>query len=189
MTYKKAGFFPEIKLAEYAQITENKLQGRVHTHYRRQIGELEDLGFRRPVYCLEALGPFSLILSFPILLLAFRREVILVLRPLRLAVGNALLFHDDPPAVALCMGYGVKIYSELPDQTLLVSSDFSSAALPRPGVRIERVFPFSSIAAAWEAHRMRAAAAFGQARFAPRRLDFGRYVEMSRREEDLSQYA
>jgi hypothetical protein len=179
---------PEGTLAEYAQITDRKLEERIRARYLQQIGAIEALGFRRPVFCLEALGPYSLILNFPILLLAYRREVFVRLRPMRLAVGNVLLFHDDPPAVALCMGYGVKIYSELPDQTLLISSDFRTAAQPLPGVRIVRMSPYASIEEAWKAHRERASLAFSQARFAPRRPDFHRYVEMSRREEDLSQY-
>ena len=140
------------------------------------------------MYCLEEDRPYSVILHLPVLLLAFRRELILFRRPLRLAVGNALLFHADPPTAALCMGLGVKFYSRLPDGTLLITSDFRTHAVPRPGAAIVRLSIFDSIEAAWAAHRDRVGDAFGQSRFPPRRPGFREYVEMSHREEDLSQY-
>lgn len=175
-------------MADYTQITNTDQQKRIRARYRHQISSLEALGFQHLAYCLEALGPYSVLLNLPVLLLAFNKEVIVFLRPLRLAVGNALLFHADPSTISLCMGLGVKLYSYLPNGTILISSDFHTQARPRPGAHVVRLSPFPSIEATWRAHRDRVASAYEQRPAAPESPSFHQYVGMSRREEELSQY-
>jgi hypothetical protein len=175
-------------MAEYSEIADTTLQARIRDRYLRQVSSLHALGFRHLAYGLEALGPYSVILNFPILLLSFRKEVIVFPRPLRLAVGNALLSHSDPPSIALCMGMGVKIYSAVADGALVISSDFKTRARPRPESSITRLSPFPSIEETWHAHRVHALARLPEGTSTSAIPSFHQYVEMSHREEDLSQY-
>jgi len=174
-------------MAEYAEITDPQLQERVRARYRNEIAVLRSLGFRQLACGLEALGPYSVILRFPILLLAYGREVLVFLRPLRLAVANALLFHTEPHAIALCMGMGVKIYSAFEDRTVLISSSFETHLKPRPGSSIVRLSAFPSIEKAWEVHRDQVSARVAQGNVALTEVAFRDYVAMSRQEEDLAQ--
>jgi hypothetical protein len=178
----------EAPMAEYSEITAPRLQARIRDRYHREITSLGDLGFRHLAYALEALGPYSAILNLPILLLSFNREVVVFRRPLRFAAGNALLSHSDPPSIALCMGMGVKIYSALTDGTILISSDFDTQARPRAASLITRLSPFPSIGETWRAHREHALARLTQETSRSGHPTFRDYIEMSRREEDLSQY-
>jgi hypothetical protein len=99
----------------YAKINDPALQARVRSRYDQALGTLVRLGFRHLETCLESLGPFSAVLQFPMLLLTLpNREVLVFRRPLRLGVANALLSHDDPASIALCMGMGVKLYRRSP---------------------------------------------------------------------------
>lgn len=175
-------------MADYVQITDPTLQARVLTRYRHEMASLQALGFRPLAYCLESLAPYSAIVQFPIMLLAFfNREVLLIQRPLRLAVANALLQHSDPPAIALCMGMGIKIYTPISDRTVLVSSDFISRAPVHPGDSILRLPPSSTLEQTWLAHRKRAREMLSETSNIPLALSFQDYVEMSMREEDWAQ--
>ena len=128
-------------------------------------------------------------LQLPVLVLAgIHREVLVVRRPLRLAAANWLLSHNDPPSIALCMGMGVKFYTSFSDGTRLISSDFTSDAVPRPGSRIVRLPPWPTLGETWNAHKQRAAELASEVRRLALSVGFADYVEMSRVEEDLSQY-
>jgi hypothetical protein len=176
-------------MADYSQITDPSLQTRVRERYQRQTTALQAMGFRHLAYCLEVMGAFSALLQLPVLVLAgVHREVLVVRRPLRLAAANLLLSHNDPPSIALCMGMGVKFYTSFSDGTLLISSDFTSHAVPRPGSRIVRLLPSATLGETWNVHKVRASELATDARRLPLSVDFRDYLEMSRVEEDLSQY-
>jgi hypothetical protein len=176
-------------MTDYQQITDSSLDARTRTRYQSETASLEALGFRYLASCLEIQGPFSAIWQLPVLLLTLpKREILVFPWPLRLAIANALLRHDDPPTVVLCMGRGVKFYSRLSGGTLLITSTFQSYAVPRAGSTILKLNPSSDIAQAWAAH--------GEA---VRNLEHGKgparniisfedYVTFSRQEEDTSQY-
>lgn len=176
------------RMAQYSEILDPNLQARVRNRYRSEIASLETLGFRHLACTLEALGNYSAILNFPILLLTLGREVIVIQRPLRLAVANELLSNSNPPAIALCMGMGVKFYTAFSDKTLLISSDFNTYAKPHHFSTIMRLSPFPSIQDAWQAHREHVSAKVEQGVPCEAGASFRRYVEMSIQEEDLSQY-
>ena len=127
-------------MANYKQITDPKLQRRVDERYQQAIEDLLQLGFRYLGDCFEVLGPYSVIYSFLIAALAYRKHQVLTFPPpLRLAVGNRLMSHADPPCVALTMG--TKLYTGFDDGTLLLSSEFVSMAKPRPKSPILRLAP------------------------------------------------
>ena len=129
-------------MANYEQITDSKLQRRVDESYQQAIEDLLKLGFRYLGDCLEVLGPYSAIYSFLIVALAYRKhEVLRFPPPLRLAVGNRLMSHADPPCFALTMEMGTKLYTGFDDGTLLISSEFVSMAKPRPESPILRLAP------------------------------------------------
>jgi hypothetical protein len=176
-------------MTEYQPITDPALDARIRTRYQSDIAALEALGFRYLAGCLEIQGSYSAILQLPVLLLTLPKKEILVFRwPLRMGIANALLWHHDPPAIALCMGMGVKLYSRFVGGTLLITSTFQSYAVPRAGSSILKLNPSADIAQAWTAHKE-----------AVRNLEHGKgpvrnlarfedYVALSRQEEDLSQY-
>lgn len=174
-------------MAEYSQITDPALQRRVDARYRDAVASLQSLGFRRLAYCAEALGPYTALTRLPVLLLAwFHREVLLFPRPLRLAVANVLLAHLEPPSIALCMGMGVKFYTAFSDGTLLVSSDFPSYAVPRPGSCFIRLPPSTTRPETWRAHQEQVKRLQSEGRGPSPGIGFQDYEAMSDLEESLS---
>src|SRR5439155_14753233 len=126
-------------MAEYTEIVDLKVQSRIRARYDPEIASLQALGFRHLAFCLEMLGPYSAVLQFPVLLLTLLKKEVLVFRsPLRLALGNVVLVHSDPPSIALCMGMGVKVFTCFSDSTILISSTFRSHAVPGPNSVIVR---------------------------------------------------
>lgn len=176
-------------MADYTPIYEANLQARVRNRYASDISVLETLGFKMLAYCLESLGPFSAIWQSPILFFAVPKREVLVLRsPLRLGVATPILAHDDPPSLALCMGMGVKIYSSFADGRLLISSNFSSFAIPGPGSAIVKPPAFSTIEGAWLVHKNQVAQIESRGGIIRPNHTLHDYVAMSKVEEDRSQY-
>ena len=66
-----------------------------------------------------------------------------------------LLHHSDPETVALPMGFGVKFYTALADDTLVLSTTFKSVAMPRPEARVLKAFAGETPLEAWQSHRQR----------------------------------
>jgi hypothetical protein len=176
-------------MADYAKINDPVLQARVRSRYDQALGALLRLGFRRLEECLESLGPFSAVLQLPVLLLTLpKREVLVIRRPLRLGVANALLSHDDPAAIGLCMGMGVKLYSSFADGTLLITSTFQSHAVPVPTSSIVKPPPSPSIEGAWSSHQEAIRSLEAEGKSPNLRPSFESYVALSHLEEDLNQY-
>ena len=176
-------------MAEYTEITDLKRQSRVRARYNREMASLQALGFRHLVFCVEALGPFSAILQLPTLLLMLsKKEVLVFPSPLRLAVANVLLVHRHPSSIALCMGMGVKIYTRFTDHSLLISSTFRSHAVPCPNSPIIRNLPSPTPEEAWISHKKRALEMEALGKTIANSGSLDDYIELSKREEDLSQY-
>jgi hypothetical protein len=175
---------------DYILTNDPQLQARVRSRYAKEIHALSALGFRPLGVTIEQLGPWSVILKFPMFfLMIVNREVLAFRSPLRLAAGNQLLFHTDPPAIALPMGMGTKIYTDFTDRTILISCTFPSYAVPRPGSSIAKIITSKGIDEAWHLHKQRVVEFQGEGKTAVVHSSFDDYVDMSRREEDLSQYS
>jgi hypothetical protein len=176
-------------MADYQAIADHRLEAKVRERYSREVASLEAQGFRYLASCLESQGRFSALWQFPVLLLTLPKKEILVFPPpLRLAVANALLWRNDPPAIALCMGMGVKLYSSFGDGTLLITSTFQSRAVPIPGSSIIKPPGSANIDEAWAAH-VASVKNLEESKGAARNLSsFEDYVRLSHQEEDRSQY-
>jgi hypothetical protein len=176
-------------MVEHALISDFNLQSRVRNRYKAEVASLQRLGFQILGFCLETEGPFSAIFQLPILLLMLpKREVLVFPRPLRLAVATVLLRHSDPSTIALCMGKGVKFYTAFTDNTLLISSSFRSYAVPRPTSQIIRPFPATLLEAVWPAHSEHVRQLEREGGLVHPTVTFDEFLQLSRREEDLSQY-
>ena len=174
---------------EYVLLTDSRLQSRIRGRYAADMEALAALGFRQLCFYVEQLGPLSAILQLPMLVLMLARREVLVFRPpLRLAAGFLLLHHTDPPAIALPMGMGVKLYTGFADQTILISYTFSSHALPRPGSQIIKVMTSGGLNEAWRLHRDRIRELETGGKSPITRVSFESYIALSRKEEDMSQY-
>jgi hypothetical protein len=175
---------------DYLLTTDPELLARIRSRYAKEIHALSALGFRTLGFTIEQLGPGSVILKFPMfILMLVNREVVAVRSPLRLAAGNLLLLHPDPPALALPMGMGTKIYTDFTDRTILISCTFSSYAVPRPGSSIAKIITSKGIDEAWRLHQQRVLELQSEGKAVVAHTSFDDYVDMSRREEDLSQYS
>ena len=174
---------------DYILLTDPQVASRVRARYSNDIKTLSALGFRQLGFYMEQLGPFSAALQLPMLLLMLtKREVLVLPPPLRLAAGFILLYQTDPPAIAVPMGMGVKIYTDFMDQTILISCTFSSYAVPRPGSLITKLTSPDGIDDVWRLHKQHVLELEGNGKVAVPHSSFQSYVNMSRREEDLSQY-
>ena len=174
---------------DYILLTDPHVTTRIRARYSNDVKSLSALGFCQLCFYLEQLGPYSAALQLPMLFLMLaKREVLVLPSPLRLAAGFILLCQTEPPALALPMGIGVKIYTDFMDRTLLISCTFSSYAVPRPGSLITKLTTPDGIDEAWRLHKQRVLQLEGNGKSAVPHPSFESYVEMSRREEDLSQY-
>ena len=168
----------------YTEIAEPVLQQRVLSRYQRDTTSLQALGFRPLTVCLEALGPYSAILNFPMLLpMRRKKEVLAFPRPYRLAVGNALLAHSDPSAIAMCMGMGIKIYTRFSDGSMLISYSFRSRHIPGSDPMIIRNAPGSTAEEVWLSHRQRVSELEAAGKTVRDASTFADYIEMSRCDE------
>ncbi len=172
-------------MPEPTAVSDPNLQLRVQKRYERDILTLRQLGFHMLGYLLETQSPFSVLLQLPMLL---NGEVLAFPPSLRLAVATVLLQHPEPSTVALCMGKGVKLYTHFTNETILISSTFYSYAVPRPGSRIMKPLAPAPVEKLWPAHiaYVRRLEAEGRP-ILPTRT-FHEFVELSKPEDDLSQY-
>ena len=176
-------------MTEHALIEDSELQERVRRRYARETAALQRLGFQLLGFLLETEGAYSAIWQLPTLLFMLAgREVLSFSRPLRLGVATALLRRSDPSTVALCMGKGVKLYTGFSDQTMVISSTFRSYAVPRPTSKIIKPSPSASIEAVWPAHSEYVARLEAEGRSIQPTGTFDEFVQLTKREEDLSQY-
>ncbi len=176
-------------MVEHASINDPELQARVRKRYEGEIVALQGIGFQILGFALETEGRYSAILQPTMLLLMLGyKEVLTFPRPLRIAVATVLLNRSDPPTVALCMGKGVKLYTRFGDGTILISSTFRSYAVPKATSKIIRPPHSASIEAAWSAHGEKVHQLEAKARGVRPITTYDEFLEISRREEDLSQY-
>lgn len=176
-------------MVEHSLIDDPRLQSRVRRRYERHISYLRQLDFQILGYALERETPFSAILQLPKLFLMWvNGEVLTFPSPLRIGVATALLKQAEPSTVALCMGMGVKLYTRFGDDALLISCTFQSYLVPKPGSKIIKPPPVSPVEAAWRAHteRVRQIESAGQ-QVRPL-TTYAEFLEVSRLEEDVSQY-
>jgi hypothetical protein len=175
--------------ADYTQITEPDLQAQVRARYSAEIQSLTAIRFHPLCFYLEQLGPFSALLQLPILLLMLsKKEVLAIRRPLRLGAGFMLLAHPQPPAIALPMGMGVKLYSSFTDGSLLISSTFAPAAVPGPGSPIAKITGLAGTQDTWRLHQDRLRQLEEGGKIVQAQTSFDTYIAMSRQEEDTRRY-
>jgi len=177
-------------MAQYTEITDAKLQQRVRERYCKEITSLQALGFRELAFRLEARGPFSALMYLPVLPLMRRAKEVLVFPfPLKLALANVLFVRSEPPAIADCMGMGVKFYTRFSDQSLLISSTlrshttFRELDIQHASFRVLRNPPCSTMEEAWSAHRRRVSEIEVDGKRVESTSSFSDYVELSNREE------
>ncbi len=176
-------------MIDHAPITDPELQARVRQRYESEMASLQGLGFRVLGFALEREGPFSAILQLPALfLMLVNHEFLTLPAPLRIGVATPLLIRSDPSTVALCMGKGLKLYTRFSDGTILISSTFYSFAVPKPTSKIIKPPPSPTIEAAWRSHQEQVGQLGSGARQVQPITTYAGFVELSRLEEDLSQY-
>jgi hypothetical protein len=172
-------------MVNYSQITGNRIQSRLNKRYGAEISALKNLGFHHLAYCLEDHGAFSALTQFRIIPLALSHGEILTIKwPFRLASANILMAFENPPSIALCMGMGIKFYSAFYEGTVVISSTFMSAMVPRDGSKVIRLPPKRSLQETWSAHKAEVMKQSHQAEFLTDVMTFGDYVLMSGFEVD-----
>jgi hypothetical protein len=176
-------------MATYSQTTNKRIQSRLHKRYHTEISALQKLGFHHLAYCIEDHGPYSALTQFLVIPLALRKGELLVIKwPFRLASANILMATEYPASIALCMGMGTKIYSAFAEGTVVISSDFMSSAVPRPGAKLIRLPPQPTLAETWAFHKAEVLRKSREVDFLSETMTFGDYVLMSGIEEDPAQY-
>jgi hypothetical protein len=123
------------------------------------------------------------------------KEVLVFPFPLRLAAANVLFIHPEPSTIAICMGLGVKFFTNFSDCSLLISSTLlSHIALQAPGIQntnsqIVRTPPRRTLEEAWLSHMGQIAEMEARGQKIGNTSSFGDYVEISRREEAALRHA
>ena len=165
---------------EYTEITDPNIQSRVRTLHTSKIASLQDLGFEHFAFCLESLPPYSAISKFPLVLMMFRKEVLVFSKPARFGVANILLSHSSPSSIATITALGIKFYSVFVDNTLLVSSSYHSPLVPSPDSRIIKNADCQTAEEAWLAHKQKAAEVGARGLTLRRLSSFADYAEIEK---------
>ena len=173
---------------EYILATDPDIHVRIRARYARDLESLTKLGFRHLCYYMEQLGPLSAVFQFPMaLLMLLHREVLTIQSPLRISPGYSLLYHTDPPTIALPMGMGIKLYTDFTDRSILISCTFSNTAVPNPSPHIRRIATTKGIDEAWRLHQSNVRDIESGGRVVVPQISFNSYVDMSHREEYTAQ--
>ena len=168
---------------EYILATDPDFHSRVRARYVRDIESLTKLGFRHLCFYMEQLKAFSVIFRLPMLLLMLaHREVITIESPLRISPGFVLLYHTDPPTIALPMG--IKLYTGFTEGSILITCTFSNSGLPSPNPYIRRIETTKRLDEAWRIHQSNVREVEGNGKFVLPQVSFNSYVDMSRQEEE-----
>jgi Zn-dependent protease len=165
---------------EYTEITDPNVQSRVRTLHASKIASLQGLGFQHFAFCLELLPPYSAISKFPLVLMMFRKEVLVFPKPARFGVANILLSYSSPSSIATITALGIKFYSVFLDGTLLVSSSYRSPLVPSPNSRIIKNPDCQTVEEAWLAHRQKAAELGARGLTLRSLFSFADYVEIEK---------
>jgi hypothetical protein len=174
---------------EYILATDPQIHSRIRARYARDIESLTRLEFHQLCYYIEQLKPFSAIFQLPMLLLMLaHREVLIIQSPLRISAGFILLYHTNPPTIALPMGLGIKLYTDFSDRSILISCTFPSPAVPRPSPLIRRIATTKGLDEAWRVHQSQIRDLEGNGKVVLSQISFNSYVDMSRREEETFQH-
>ena len=172
-------------MAEYTKIYDQKIQTQLKARYTAEISDLQSIGFRHLAYCLEDHGPYSAFRhSLAALLMTFKREHFRIKWPFRMTLANVLMAADDPPAIALCLGMGVKLYSIFEDGSMFITVNFQTFAAPNLGTRITRLEAPGPIEQAWAVHKAAVLHQAEQIDFLSPAMRFGDYVMISGFEEN-----
>lgn len=123
-----------------------------------------------------------------LLLMLGHREVLVIQSPLRISLGFILMYHTDPPTIALPMGLGTKLYTDFVDRSMLITYTFHSPAVSQPSLRIHRIATTKGLDEAWRLHQSQVRDLEGIGRMVHPQTSFNSYVDMSRREEGIFQY-
>jgi hypothetical protein len=142
---------------EYTEITDPDVQSRVRARHESKIASLQALGFQQFRFCLESLPPYSAISKFLIILMTFRKEVLVFSKPARFGSAYILLSHSSPISIAEVSGLGIKLYSVFSDGTLLISYTYRSPLTPGAYSKIIKNHPSQNAEEAWLAHRQKSA--------------------------------
>jgi hypothetical protein len=170
----------------YVQQRDPNIQSRVRRRYSRECDALARHGFEELCFCSEQLGAYSALLYLPMtLLMRFKGEVLGGHGRFEAGGSYMLMRHRHPSTIALPLGLGVKLYTGFTDGTLLVSASFASALQSEIGsvVKYSSKQPLDDT---WAGHQRRVEEMEVQGKQLQQTLDFGRYVEMSRQEDDAS---
>ena len=174
---------------EYILATDPQIHSRIRARYSRDIDALTRLGFRQLCHYIEQLKPFSAVFQLPMLLLMLgHREVLIIQSPLRISLGFILMYHTDPPTIALPMGLGTKLYTDFTDRSMLITYTFPSPAVSQPSPLIRRIATTKGPDEAWRLHQTQVRDLEGPGKMVHPQTSFNSYVDMSRREEETFQY-
>jgi len=168
----------------YVEEFEPDVQARVRARFDRDMKALATLGFRELCFYREQFGLFSGILNLPTFLLMLSvREVMSLHKGLQAGASFILMYHQHPTTLALPFRMGVKLYTGFADRTLLISTNFGSCALPRPGSGVVKNSSRRTLTDAWDFHRQRIGDLVTEGKQVHRSVGFNDYVELSRQEE------
>jgi len=170
----------------YVQQHDPTIQSRVRRRYSREYSALAARGFDELCFYSERLGPYSAVLHLPMtLLMLFKGEVLGGHGRFDAGGSYLLMRHRHPWTIALPLGLGVKLYTGFTDGTVLISANFASCLQPAGDSVIKHAsrLPLDET---WTLHQRRVEDITGHGKQVVQALDFDRYVEMSRREEEAS---
>ncbi|MFH2104430.1 MAG: hypothetical protein ABIJ39_13865 [Chloroflexota bacterium] len=138
----------------YESLQDEGLESQVADRYRAEVDALARLGFRRLGLYGETLIPAGVLLLFPVVIAMLLKKEVLAWRGfLRITFAYPLMVHHEEQAYALPLGMGVKFYTRLMDETLVITANFPSEEIANMITKVYKSSSKSGIETAWQGHR------------------------------------
>ena len=141
----------------FERITQSRVKNKIKKRYRSSILELKKLGFQGYAFYSEITNAFSLISMFrTFLAMCFKKEVLSIRHPLRIATSYPLLALPEQGTYAVAYALETKFLTLFTDGTALVTG--TEGRIPTfvdETAKLHRQGTTQTVAAAWQQHQDR----------------------------------
>jgi hypothetical protein len=129
-------------ITTFEEIHKDKVEYKIHERYKREIDELQALGFDDLHFTREVTFPFSAVFLFPIYFEMKRHgETFVIEKPLRFVILNPLLLNYQYDTYVNIFTLGIKFVTMFTDNTCLISCNYDTRQYVNPK---KGVFRYSS---------------------------------------------
>lgn len=164
----------------YKQSYEKSISDDLKKRFRKEVGVLEQEGFRFFGMHQEIIWPFSVIFFFPVYVLMASNDYVRVETPLRITSYHLLYVSKDEATFAYVYGLGCKFYTKFADGTWVVSNTVQSLRDEKV-VILKREEEGITTEQVWKKHQMKVQEYQAKGMQLARQVSFENWAELESR--------